>query len=239
MDKLSRKTGTGFRLTVFLMLALVLLGRGVSYFHTIAATDIAYAAWVSSVLSYCAEILVCARTVIAIAGITYGVYHPQTQSGGKFLAAAAVTALVDYAARFTIDCVTGAIADAEIFAAAWLLLQFLFEMLFVALSYVIAGWMRKKSAASDTRGAAEKYSVNRSCAVSVLLVMLSRLALEVWYLIDFLLAYTDITAGETASIVGTFLKVIVIYGGTAVLIGEWYTELLKKRNASAQSVKRD
>jgi hypothetical protein len=69
--------------------------------------------------------------------------------------------------------------------------------------------------------------------------MLSRLALEVWYLIDFLLAHTDITAGETASIVGTFLKVIVIYGGIAVLIGEWYTELLKKRNASVRSVKRD
>lgn len=239
LDKLSRKNGTGFRLTVFLMLALVVLGRGVSYFHTIAATDIAYASWVSSVLSYLAEILVCARTVLAIAGITYAVYHPQTQSGGKFLTAAAVTALIDYAARFVIDFVTGAIADAEMLAVVWLLLQFLFEMLFVLLSYAIAGAMRKKAAAADSRGTAEKYTVNRSCTVSLLLVTLSRLVLEGWYVIDFMLTYNDITATETASIVGSFLKVIVIYGGIAVLLGEWYTELLKKRNASSQNVKRD
>lgn len=232
-----QKTGTGFRITVLAMLALVVLGRGVSYFHTIAATDIAYAAWIPSALSYLAELLVCARTVAAIAGITYAVYC--RQRGGKFLCAAAGVALIDYAARFLIDFVTSAIVGAEILAASWLLLQFLFEMLFVALSYVVAGAMRKKLTAAETRRQAEKYTVNRSCTASLLLVMLSRLALEVWYLIDFMIAYTDITATETASIVGAFLKVIVIYGGAAVLLGEWYTELLKKLDKAPQNVKRD
>ncbi len=234
----TEKTGTGFRLTVLVMLALVILGRSVSYFHTVAATDIAYAAWVSSALSYLAELLVCARTVTAIAGITYAVYHPQTQSGGKYLAAAGIVALLDYAARFTIDFVTGAIAEAEILAVTWLLLQFLYEMLFITLAYVVAGWMRKKLTAAESRQQKEKYSVNRACMVSLLLVLLSRLAMEIWYLIDFMIAYTDITATETASIVGSFLKVIVIYGGAALLAGEWYTELLKKRNGSSQNVKR-
>lgn len=237
LDKTSRKTGTGFRLTVLVMFALVVLGRSVSYFNTVAATDIAFAAWVSSALSYLAEILVCARTVVAIAGISYAVYHPMTQSGGSYLAAAGVIALLDYAARFLIDFLTNAIVGAEVLAASWLLLQFLFEMLFIALSYLVAGAMRKKFANAETRRQTEACSVNRACMISLLLVLLSRIALEVWYLIDFMLAYTDITATETASIVGSFLKVLVIYGGAALLLGEWYTELLKKRNASLQNVK--
>ena len=232
-----QKTGTGFRITVLVMLALVVLGRGVSSFHTVAATDIAFDAWVSSALSYLAELLVCARTVAAIAGITWAVYR--NQGSGKFLAAAAVIALLDYAARFVIDFASSAIVGAEVLAASWLLLQFLFEMLFVVLAYLIAGAMRKKFTAAETRRQAERYTVNRSCTVSLLLVMVSRLMLEVWYLIDFMLAYTDITAAETAAIVGSFLKVLVIYGGAAVLFGEWYTELLKKLDKAPQNVKRD
>ncbi len=219
------------------MLALVVLGRGVSSFHTVAATDIAFDAWVSSALSYLAELLVCARTVAAIAGITWAVYR--NQGSGKFLAAAAVIALLDYAARFVIDFASSAIVGAEVLAASWLLLQFLFEMLFVVLAYLIAGAMRKKLQTAETRRQAERYTVNRSCTVSLLLVMVSRLMLEVWYLIDFMLAYTDITAAETAAIVGSFLKVLVIYGGAAVLFGEWYTELLKKLDKAPQNVKRD
>lgn len=232
-----QKTGTGFRITVLVMLALVVLGRGVSSFHTVAATDIAFDAWVSSALSYLAELLVCARTVAAIAGITWAVYR--NQGSGKFLAAAAVIALLDYAARFVIDYASSAIVGAEVLAASWLLLQFLFEMLFVVLAYLIAGAMRKKLQTAETRRQAERYTVNRSCTVSLLLVMVSRLMLEVWYLIDFMLAYTDITAAETAAIVGSFLKVLVIYGGAAVLFGEWYTELLKKLDKAPQNVKRD
>ncbi len=236
LENTSQKTGTGFRLTLLVMLALVILGRSVSYFHTVAVTDIAYAAWVSSALSYLAELLVCARTAVAVAGITYGVYR---QQGGRFLTAAAGIAFLDYAARFTIDFVTSAIADAELLAASWLFLQFLFEMLFIALAYAAAGWMRKKQRTAESRLQAEKYTVNRSCMLSLLLVLLSRLGLEIWYLIDFMIAYTDITATETASIVGSFLKVIVIYGGAAVLLGEWYTELLKKLDRAPQNVKRD
>ena len=238
MEKIQpRKTGTGFRITVLVMLALVVLGRGVSYFHTIAATDISFALWVSSALSYLAELLVCARTVAAVAGITYAVYRDR--GAGKYLGAAAGIAFLDYAARFLIDFATSAIVGAEILAASWLLMQFLFEMLFVVLAYAIARAMRKKMQAAETGLQAEKYTVNRSCAASLLLVMASRLVLEIWYLIDFMLAYTDITAAETASIIGSFLKVIVIYGGAAVLLGEWYTELLKKTDAVPRNVKRD
>ena len=221
------------------MLALVVLGRSVSYFHTVTATDIAYAAWVSSALSYLAELLVCARTVTAIAGIAYAVYHPQTQNGGKFLAAAGLIALFDYGARFLIDYVTSAIVDAEIFAVVWLLLQYLFEMIFIVLSYAVASSMRKKFIAAGSSLRAEKYTVSRACAVSVLLVLLSRLAMEVWYLADFLLAYTDVTAAETASIVGSFLKVIVIYGGAALLFGEGFMGLLQKTDAPSRNGKSD
>lgn len=238
LGKIQKKNQkNGFIMTVAAMVVLVILGRGVSYFNTIAANDISYAAWVSSVLAYLAELLVCARVVLAIAGITYAVYSGT--GAGKFLGAAACAALLDYGARFLIDFVTNAIVGAEVVAAIWLFLQFVFEMLFVVLSCAVAGVMKRKFASKEIRRQAEKYSVNRSCTVSLLLVMLSRIALEIWYLVDFMLAYSDITSTETASIVGSFLKVIVIYGGVSVLLGEWYVERLKKQNELPQNVKRD
>ncbi|MGN1346753.1 MAG: hypothetical protein ACI4V1_08200 [Eubacteriales bacterium] len=214
----------GFWPTVLAMLLLVLLGRGVSYFNTAAATDIAYAAWVSPALSYLAELLVCARMSLAIAGITCAVYRPEKRGSGAFLAAAAVLSFADYAARFLIDLVTDAIVGAEVLAVTWLLLQFLYEMLFLLLSYVIAGVCKKKHGAAEGKRQAQKYSAGRSCAWSLLLVMLSHLVLELWYFIDFITTYTDITSTEIASIIGSFLKIIVIYGGAALLLGEWYVD---------------
>lgn len=234
-----KQKNTGLGMTVLFMLVLVFLGRGVSYINTAASTDISYADWVPAALSYLGELLVCARTVFGIAGIVFAVYFFGKPTALRFLAGTAGIALIDYSARFGIDLATKAIAEVEILAASWLFLQFLFEMLFVVLSYVIAGMMKEKRKRSESRRQAEKFTVNRACTVSLLLVLLSRLALEVWYLVDFLLAYTNITATETASMVGAFLKVIVIYGGAAVLLGEWYTERLKKRCGVLQNVKTD
>ena len=226
-------------MTVLFMLVLALLGRGVSYINTAASTDITYADWIPAALSYLGELLVCARTVLGIAGITFAMYFFGKPAALRFLAGAAGAALVDYAARFVIDLATKAITEVELLAASWLFMQFLFEMVFVVLSYFVAGWMKAKMERAEVRRQAEKYTVNRACTVSLLLVMLSRIALEVWYLVDFLRTYTNITATETASIVGVFLKVIVIYGGAAVLLGEWYTEVLKKRCGVLRNVKND
>ncbi len=224
-------------MTVLLMLVLALLGRGVSYVNTAASTDITYAAWIPAALSYLGELIVCARTVLGIAGITFAMYFFGKPAALRFLAGTAGAALIDYAARFGIDLVTKAIAEVELLAASWLFMQFLYEMLFVVLSYVVAGAMKAKMERTDVRRQAEKYSVNRACTVSLLLVMLSRIVLEAWYIVDFLLTYTNITATETAAMVGAVLKVVVIYGGAAVLLGEWYTELLKKRCDVLQNVK--
>ena len=231
---------TGLGVTALSMLVLVLLGRVVSYGNTVAATDIAYADWVISALSYLSELLVCARTVLAIAGITFGMYRFGKTNARKFLGAAIGVAFIDYAARFMIDLFTKAITDVELLAASWLFMQFVFEMLFVLLSYWIAGTMKAKYASviRESPRQAEKYTVNRACTISLLLVMLSRIVLEIWYLADFLMTYSNITAAETAAIVGSFLKVLVIYGGAAVLLGEGYTEFLKKYSASSQNVKR-
>ncbi len=226
LDLNHRKKQNGFLITFVAMVVFALLGRGVSWFYTVTANDITYAAWIPTMLSYMAEILVCVRVTLAIAGITYATYNGT--GTGKYLIAATATAFLDYGARFLIDFATNAIVGAEAVAAIWLTLQFLFEMLFVIFSYVVAVTMKKKHLTKESRRQAEKYSVNRSTMLSLLLVMLSRIVLEVWYLVDFLMAYSNITATETASMIGSFLKVIVIYGGIAVLLGEWYTEFLKK-----------
>lgn len=236
LEKTKSKTNGGvLRFAVAVMLFLVLIGRGISYFYTVAANDIAFASWVSSALSYISEIIVCARTVAAIAVIVFAVYY--NCGKGRFFVSAAACAFVDYLARFFIDLVTNAISGAELLAACWLLMQFLFELLLFALSLFIAETMRKKQNSAKTVRQTEKYTVNRACTASVLAVGVSKLILEVWYLVDFMLAYTDITSTETASIVGSFLKIIVIYGGVAALFGELYTELLKKRATRKSDVR--
>lgn len=208
---------SALKLTLVVTLVLVLLGRGVTYLNTVTATNIVYASWVSTALSYLAELLVCARTVVAIAGICSAVYAGG--GVGHFFGVAAFGALLDYAARFLIDVLTNAIVGAELIAACWLFLQLLFELLFFAAAYLISNALRRKQEGAPTVLQARRYTAERSCAYSLLIGMAARLVLEVWYLVDFMLAYSDITATEVASIVGSFLKVIVIYGGFALLLG--------------------
>ena len=50
---------------------------------------------------------------------------------------------------------------------------------------------------------------------SVVYLLGSRILLEVYYLVDFLTTYSDVTAAEVSSIVGQFLYTAVLYGGVA------------------------
>lgn len=208
------------RITVLLLISLVILGRLTSYFYSVSATDISYANWIPTLLSYIGEILASCRTVVSFSSIAVAAYIFNRQSLNLSVIFAAAAAILDYAARFFIDLSTGALSGAEMLAVIWLLLQLAYEWIFLALGVLIIIMMKNRYASAETKRTAEKYSCIRSVRYALSLVLFSHIALEVYYLVDFMLTYTGITNTEIASMIGQFLKIIVIYGGIALILAE-------------------
>lgn len=217
-------------LTVILLIGTVILGRLASYFQSVSATDIAYADWVSTLTAYLGEVIVSARTAISFSAIAAAAYYLDKSCVRLSIVFAAAAALMDYAARFLIDWFSGSLDGTQTLALVWLLLQYAYELIFIALAVLIVVMMKKKALAADSRRTAEKFSCIRAIRYALVLVLLSHVALEAYYLVDFLLSYTNITNTEIASMIGQFLKIFVIYGGLALLFAEgmhaWFVKVL-------------
>lgn len=218
-----------FPALVLILLALAALGRTASYFYTVSATDIAFADWVPSAVSYVGELIVCARLAVSVGFFTFSAYSGSRSEGKRYLTAAILASAVDYAARFLIDWCTGAIAGAAALAGIWVLIQFLLEAALLA----AASWLIRRKAerfrAAETSKARRSASPTRANLCGVAVFLLLHLVTEVCYLIDFLVTYTGITGTEIASIVGSFLRIAVIYGGAAFLIAEGVCSALFSR----------
>lgn len=230
----TKKAGRQLLWSVSLMLVLAVLSRIVSCFRTMTATDIAYADWIPSLLSYIEEILISARCAIGFAGIVYSAY--ENDRPNAFLMSAVLVSFADYAARFLIDLSTSAISGSEQLAIMWLLLQFFFEAVFIALTRVIAAFYRNKAARAETERARRSSSASRALLVSVILQMAAHIALEAVSIIDFISSYTNITSTETASMIGSVLKIIFIYGGVTAIISELYLERISTVRGKSGSV---
>lgn len=218
---LKQNANRNFYLTASLLLMLtVVLGRLTSYFNTIFATDIAVADWVTTLLTYLSEIITSCRTVVSFStvAVAFYIFKRKTVVLSTILVFGA--AILDYAGRFFIDLSTGAIVGVEVLALVWLLLQLAYEAIFITLAVLIIYLVRKQFETSDHPRSSVKYSCIRSVRYALLLVLLSNIASETVYLIDFLNSYTNITNTEIASIIGSFLKIIVIYGGFPYLLAE-------------------
>lgn len=225
-----------FCLCAVLLIILVAAGRLTSYFRSITETDIAYDSWITTLLVYLGEIITACRTVVSFSAIAFSAYYLQKRKAFVISIVFAMSAaFLDYAARFLIDLMGGAIAGAELFTAIWLLLQIAYEWIFIALAAVIINSMKKRSATAETKRTASKYTVNRASAYSLLLVLASHIVLEGYYLADFLLTYTGITNTEIASIIGSFLKIIVIYGGISLILSEGMLSLYSNTTLKAAS----
>ena len=208
-------------LTTFLLLILtVVLGRLVSYFTSVTATDVAYADWVPSLLGWLGEIITACRTVIGFSAVVTAVYLAGRKTAFTAAAAASAAAFLDCLARFLIDILSSSLAGMELLAAVWLLLQFAYEVIFIALAYLAAVIIKRRYDAAETERTREKNSSIVSLRWSVILVLASKVLLEVYYLVDFLMNYTNITTAETASIIGQFVRIAVIYGCVSLAAGE-------------------
>lgn len=208
-------------LTTFLLLLLtVVLGRLVSYFTSVTATDIAYSDWVPSLLGWLGEILSAARTVIGFSSVAAAGFCLNRSAALTTAAIASAAAFIDCLARFLIDILSSSLTGMELLAVIWLLLQFVYEVIFIALAYIIAGIIKGRYDRAESARAREKNSSSAALRFSLILVMLSKAVLEICYLVDFLMNYSNITSAETASIIGQFIRIAVIYGGLSIAMGE-------------------
>ena len=216
-------------------LILIVLGRISTQFTAIAATDVAFPQWVSFVTSLLSQLIVCARIVLGYAGMAACAYAVRIGDNGKkisglpkMLALVLVLSFADYLARFVIDFASGSLMGTEILAALWLTLQYLYEAVFIVLAMLIILVQAGKHASAETSRSRERSSPAAAVRYAVLLTMLSRVILELVSIIEFVTTYTGITSAEKASMIGSLIRVIVIYGGGALILGEVFTDHLSK-----------
>lgn len=233
---MNKKNNARLLLTVLLWsLALIVMGRVSTQFTAIASTDVAFPEWIAFVSSLVSELIVCARMVIGCAGLAQCAYHPiQSAENKKKTALPAMLILVlamaftDYLARFLIDFFTGSIAGSESLAVIWLFFQFLYEGVFIVMAMLLILLQANKYNAAETARSGDRHSPSIAVRLSVLLILISRVVLEVISIVDFVTTYSDITTTETASMIGAVIKILVIYGGSAMILGEIFTDMLEK-----------
>ena len=220
------KKNSSLLFAAVVLFSIVVLSRIVGIFYSITATDIMYADWVPSILNYVTEFLGAFYVAAAYCLIVYSIYNGRLK--GAVITVLSVT-LVDFSARFMIDLINGSIAGMERFAFIWLVLQLVYELVFMALSFIIGRMMYTKYLQTAGKVSSSRFSSDRAVMYSVLLYMASRLFSEILYLIDFLTTYTNITNTEIASIVGSFMTILVVYGAAALVFASVFGASLKKR----------
>ncbi|MBO7405617.1 MAG: hypothetical protein J6V24_11700 [Clostridia bacterium] len=219
-------------LSVFaVLLILAAAGRAVSYFAAAASSDIAFPGWLASLADYGAELIAALRVAVGLGALTAFAYRGRRIVPLFLLCLAA--AFVDYAARFVIDTVSGNLGDYRIVAIFWLLGEFLYEAVFTAAGLWVILAFRKRYHAAESPRKRAKYAPLIAAAFSVLPYAASRIFAEIWYLIDFLLTYSGITSTEIASIVGSFLRILAIYGAFGMIAAHTTARILLRRDKAA------
>lgn len=210
------------------LIVTALLGRTATYFYNLTYNDITFADWIPALLSYLSEILVCLRTAFVFGALTYAAYCGVPVR--KVLIPSLVIAFADYAARFFIDWHSGALASSYLPALMWLGAEFVYEAVFILIAAYISVRRHEKMSIAETVIMRKKYSPSKTNYVTVAVFTLSRMLSEVIYLVDFLTTYSDVTNTEVASIIGSFLKIAVIYGGVGYIAAELSFHFLSKRD---------
>lgn len=213
----AKHNGNRFFLTYFIIiLILIVAGRAVSYLCTLSSTNIAFPEWVESVTSYLSEILDAARRAVSYSAIVCAAF---CGTGVKTTVSVSLLTLLDFAARFVIDLVTSAVSGTEVVALIWLGANFIYELIFLILACIVTRIVKLKLNSEENERKKRRHTPEKALLYSVGLYCASRLLSEIFYLVDFLLSYVNITNTEIASIVGSFLEIFVVYGGITYIVG--------------------
>lgn len=219
-EKMNEKNISTKKFYIFLaafFTILVVISRLSSYFYSFTYTDITFPDWVPTFFHTISLVSVCAELALSFAAISYSSFNlPSPHSLITFILTSAFS-LADSMTKLLIDCLTNSLDEYGMLALVYILLQFAYRFVLLILSLLIsrAFILKRKSMASEKSA---KYSEKRAAGFSVLLLFATQLASEVSYLIKFLNTYSDITSAETLSIIGSFIRLITVYGIAAMII---------------------
>ena len=205
-------------LPLVLLVLIIVVSRVISVFYSSTATNIAFAGWFPTLLSHVNEIISVFRIALVYSAIVYAVYKRIDYK--KTLLCISVLTAVDFAARYLIDLSNGSITGSEVIALIWVMLQMFYELVFIVLSAGVGVMMFGRFEKSEERRQKAKYLPEKAVTYAILLYTISRIFSEIIYLVDFLRTYTNITPAEIASIIGSFISIILIYGALPLVFAQ-------------------
>ena len=226
-------------LTALLLLLLTVLGRGMGYIYSTMATDIAYSDLVVEIFGILVEILTILRTVFGYCAILYAMYRWERQDtryrcGWSVMLTVLVCDAVDCLSRYLVDKATSSITDLETMAMLWLTLQFCYSTILVLICWSAGLFLFHPAAGKEPAGQ------EKAVTLAVLWLLGTRLALEVYYVIDFFVTYTNPTGTELASMLGQFLYTFILYGcaawGMGMGISLWLKNLYGRKPSAVPAV---
>lgn len=210
------------RLSYGLYAALLLLvigaGRVSMTVYNNVSVDIAYAPWFADVFQYATDILNGAKIALMVGAIAYSTHFISKKSGNVTMLFALGGLFVENAARFVIDWVSSSVAYYGVpLILISLFSRFLYEGLLVLAAWGIARLFLKRS-----------WKAVSSARLSVVLFMAAQLVGEIRYLAEHLSLYGGMTSQEIAVCVGSFLNIVVMYGGIPLLLCEAVFRVMKR-----------
>lgn len=205
-------------LALFLIIAA---GRVTTFIYNNVSVDISYAGWVSGVLEYGMVFFTAAKNALGYSAVAYAVWHLSVKADSRMAVLFFIGLAAENAARFLIDYFTSSLSAYGVTMSLISLgLQLLYETVFLLLAWVTARLFRHLYHCSGHLRKERRYSAKNAARLSLLLLMAAQLVSELIYLMEFLSVYTDITNTEIASCVGSFVYIIVMYGGVPLLLCE-------------------
>ncbi|MBE6569838.1 MAG: hypothetical protein E7658_06450 [Ruminococcaceae bacterium] len=207
-------------MVVILLLGITAVCRVLNCFYSITATDILYDAWVSTAIGYVLDFLSGLRYVMSFGAVLYAQWKWGLSAGNGMFVIGALCSFADMGSRFAIDFFSASIRGLEMVALLWLLLQFAYELVTLALCWITGRIFIQKRKMSDSVRKQRKYSMENAFRLSLLYVLILRLGLWLYDVIDFLRTYDQVQNYEYASMAGQLALVFVLYGGAAYLFAE-------------------
>lgn len=222
-------------LTAVALTTLALLSRGAYSLYSASAVDIAVPDFVEVLFSYLSDALVSLRIALSLTFICCAVYSAhnaeiKSVKPKTAVVTACVCSLVDYAARFLIDLFSSAISGNEITALIWLALNYALEIILFLIAYAVSVMMSVRMSESDSVMKKRRYSVSRALLILAAVYSSVYILSEIYYCVDFFLSYVNITGAEYASVVASFLRIIVLRFGLVAVMCPVFTGFYSRKD---------
>lgn len=188
-------------------------------FYSITATDVLWMhSYLPVALYYIRDIAECIFLSVAFSGIVFSVYHGEKRDWRNSFLIFVFLLLIDRAASFLIDFLSGDIKGAEFVALIWLIIRYFIYFAMMIAVLLVAIIMYKKYELYEGTTKSRKYEAGRVIIVSaciMLLFFILSLSLNVFSFL-FEVGFKPLHE-ETLSIIGDYLYIVVTRGFGLVL----------------------